>query len=130
MRSLVTELLARELGCVVVEDDGRDAILDLTRSDVELVIVDGTAFSAACEDDSLPDEAPAVIVLGPEPDPGYRDYALARGAKAWLAREQIARELLAESRRLLSGGVGGSHPKSDGARNAGILPDVQIEEDV
>lgn len=126
MRSLVVELLARKLGCVIVEDHAGNRTIDLTRMDVELVVVDGAAFAAASAD-ALPDEAPAVIVLGPEPDPGYRDYALARGAKAWLAREHIARELLIESRRLLNIDPQGSNGRSPAGRNAGNLPDAESE---
>jgi DNA-binding NarL/FixJ family response regulator len=116
MRSLVTELLSRELDCAVVagadEFDRRQvngAVIDLRHSDVELLVIDEAAFSHACSQESLPGPTTAVIVLGAEPDPSYREFALSQGAQAWLAQEQIRDELLVEAQRLLAGEAQSQH---------------------
>lgn len=96
MRALVSELIGQDLGRAV-EDPRRCG----DGGALDLVVIDSVAFG-----DWYPSESPAgsrtkVIVVGPEPDPSYRDFALARGADAWVVRDRIAEELRGASRRVL-----------------------------
>ena len=94
MREFIVELLNREQGhwavsavCSVAELD------DVVASYPDLVVVDTADFAGCCR--QLPTSFPLgrVIVIGPEPDPAYRQAALRRGAGAWLSRERVAEEL-------------------------------------
>lgn len=61
----------------------------------DLVLVDTGDFGACCEE--LPGQLSPerVVVIGPEPDPAYRQAALARGAGGWLCRDNVGEKLSA-----------------------------------
>ena len=94
MHRLVIDLLARDHDRWVVSavDDVSD-LGSTVSAHPDLVIADTADFAACCR--RLPPSFPPgrVIVIGPEPDPGYRQAALHRGAGAWLSRECVAEEL-------------------------------------
>ena len=94
MHRLVVDLLDRDHGRWVVS--AVDDVSDLGGADSahpDLVIVDTAVFAGCCC--RLPASFPLgrVIVIGPEPDPAYRQAALRCGAGAWLSRECVAEEL-------------------------------------
>ena len=94
MHRLVVDLLDRDHGRWVVS--AVDDVSDLGGADSahpDLVIVDTADFAGCCC--RLPASFPLgrVIVIGPEPDPAYRQAALRCGAGAWLSRECVAEEL-------------------------------------
>ena len=94
MHRLVVDLLKRDHGRWVVS--AVDDVSDLGSADSahpDLLIVDTADFAACCR--RLPASLPPgrVIVIGPEPDPAYRQAALRGGAGAWLSRECVAEEL-------------------------------------
>lgn len=94
MRSLIVDLLSR--------DDGRwevwavDEVSEVGNANAlqaDLVIVDTSDFARCCR--ALPGgfALGRVVVIGPEPDPAYRQAALSGGAGSWLSRERVAEEL-------------------------------------
>jgi len=105
MRALTTELLQREGRCQVRAVSGRDQAvadaLDLERPD--LVVLDTPRFPGCCRGALRRFPSDRVIVVGPEAGESYRAAALAAGAGAWVARERIGDDLVAEVRRLLAG---------------------------
>ncbi len=96
MRALIVELLQRDHGCWTVSAIGSLSELDdAASSQPDLVIVD-TADVATVRRQLPPTFALArVVVIGPEPDPAYRQAAVHFGAGAWLSRDRIAEELCA-----------------------------------
>lgn len=121
MRSLVADLLVRELGCRIVSRDVHtgERVIDLTECDAELLVIDESAFSAARDRNTLPGRETAVIVVGPEPDPSYRDSALAAGAQAWLARDRVGDDLLPETLRVLGANITATDSRPQGRAPAG-----------
>jgi DNA-binding NarL/FixJ family response regulator len=102
MRELVSELLRRDLGSEVTVgsrsgDDGVDGVVE----PLDLLIIDEVAFTDAFRAGALPEGPTKVIVVGPEQDPSYREFAFSQGADAWVVRDRVAEELRAQSRRLL-----------------------------
>ncbi len=94
MRALIVDLLNLDGGHWVVSAvDGVAALGDDVSSHPDLVVIDTADFAGCCR--RLPASFPLgrVIVIGPEPDPAYRQAALHRGAGAWLSRECVAEEL-------------------------------------
>ncbi|MGH9036535.1 MAG: hypothetical protein ACRD0O_12300 [Acidimicrobiia bacterium] len=106
MRDLVSELLRRDMASVLNADnpslDGR--LPGLLAVSPDLLVIDEVAFTAAFRSGLLPVARTKVIVVGPEPDPAYRESALTQGADAWVARDRLAEELRVQSRRLLGCG--------------------------
>ena len=94
MRALIVDLLDLDGGHWVVSAlDGVAELGDVVSSHPDLVVIDTADFAGCCR--RLPASFPLgrVIVIGPEPDPAYRQAALHRGAGAWLSRECVAEEL-------------------------------------
>jgi len=94
MRELIVEFLERDHGAWAVSAvDDMSEIGDAVSSHPDLVVIDTADFAGCCR--RLPESFPLgrVIVIGPEPDPAYRQAALHRGAGAWLSRECVAEEL-------------------------------------
>lgn len=94
MRRLVVDLLDRDHDrwlVSAVKDVSDLGVADSAHAD--LVIVDTADFARCCC--RFPPSFPMgrVIVIGPEPDPAYRQAALRCGAGAWLSRECVAEEL-------------------------------------
>ncbi len=94
LRALIIELLERDRGCWTVSaigsvsEIGHDASLH-----PDLAIVD-TAVIATVRRQLSPTFALArVVVIGPEPDPAYRQAAVRFGVGEWLSRDCIAEEL-------------------------------------
>lgn len=120
MRRYAAELLARECGCwasgdVVAGEMLGDAI-DRFRPD--LLVVDSGDFPSCCQAalDAFPRDR--VVVIGPEPDPGYRTNAVANGAGACIAREDVG-ELLVPTMRSILGCRHDHCPPS--ARGRGVV---------
>ncbi len=93
MRSLIVELLERDLGCWTVSAIRDVSEIEHVATPPDLVIVDTADFDAVrCQ---LPATfaLALVVVIGPEPDPAYREAAVRFGAGAWLSRDRIAEEL-------------------------------------
>ena len=94
MRSLIVDLLDRDRGRWVVSAvDSMSELGDAASSHPDLVIVDTADFAGCCC--YLPPSfaLDRIVVIGPEPDPAYRQAALNRGAGGWLSRECVAEEL-------------------------------------
>ncbi len=103
MRRFTRQLLERECGCWVATEarDGSSLARTVAELQPDLLVIDAASFPACCLAalDQIPRQR--VIVIGPEPDAGYRHVALANGAGGWLAREDVADRLGAEMRRVL-----------------------------
>ena len=112
MRTLIVELLRRDQGSWTVSAVDSVSEIDHTAlSHPDLVIVD-TADFATVRRQLPPTFALArVVVIGPEPDPAYRQAAVHFGAGAWLSRDRIAEELCASLRSALAC-ADESHPVS------------------
>lgn len=95
LRRLTTELLDAACGCwatIVSLDDEllADAIV---RIDPDVVAIDSLDFPACCQT-ALADLRPdRVVVIGPEPDPAYRQSALGQGAGGWVSQDRIGDDL-------------------------------------
>jgi len=105
MRALTSELLQRDGRCQVRAVSGRDQAvadaIDLEHPD--LVVLDTPRFPGGCRRALRRFPSDRMIVVGPEAGESYRAAALAAGAGAWVARERIGDDLVAEVRRLLAG---------------------------
>lgn len=109
MRRWSNELLAAEPDrWTVAQPEPGEMLVDaITRTAPDVVVVDTVDFPACCLDalDALP--AGHVVVIGPEPDPGYRSAALAQGAAGWVSREHVGDELGAAVHAALGNPTGG-----------------------
>ena len=102
MRALIVELLELDLGCWTVSAIRDVSEIDHVSTPPDLVIVD-TADFATVRRQLPPTFALArVVVIGPEPDPAYRQAAVQFGAGAWLSRDRIADELCSALRSALA----------------------------
>lgn len=103
MRRLTIDLLQSEHGCWQVEQPRARELLAgaVARTHPDLVVVDSVDFPACCLAAlrALPPER--VIVVGPEPEPAYRDRALAQGAGGWVCRDHVGEELSVAMRAAL-----------------------------
>ena len=103
MRRYTTELLAREAGAWRASELGTGEMLPaaMARFPPDLLVVDASDFPACCRAaiEAFPSER--VVVVGPEPDPAYREVAAAHGAAACIARDDVGDQLVATMRRLL-----------------------------
>ena len=103
MRRYTAELLARECGCWAASDVTAGEMLPdaLDRFEPDLLVVDAGDFPACCQAalDAFPRDH--VIVIGPEPDPGYGAAALTDGAAACIAREDVGEQLVSTMRAVL-----------------------------
>ena len=94
MRALIIDLLDRDGGrWTVTAVDSVAELADNTTVGPVLVVVDTADFAAVRR--HLPSRLATtqVVVIGPEPDPAYRQAALSAGAAGWLSREHVAEEL-------------------------------------
>ena len=94
MREFIVELLNRDRGHWTVSPV--DSVADLddnAASSTDLVIVDTADFAGCCRRLPASLALARVVVIGPEPDPGYRQAAVQCGAGAWLSRDRVAEEL-------------------------------------
>ena len=103
MRHLTGELLAREYHCWVASDlaPGQPLADALAESRPDLVVVDAADFPECCLATLGGFARARAVVIGPEPDPGYRAQALADGAGAWIPRERVGEELGPAMRAIL-----------------------------
>lgn len=90
-----TEVLDQHEGCwTTVRRDGAEMLVTvMERIRPDVVVVDSVDFPSCCRAalDALPPER--AIVIGPEPDPAYRDAALAQGAGGWVSQDSLGGEL-------------------------------------
>jgi DNA-binding NarL/FixJ family response regulator len=103
MRRYAAELLARECGCWASSDVTAGEMLPeaIDRLRPDLLVVDAGDFPACCQAaiDAFPRDR--VVVVGPEPDPSYGVAALADGAAACIARDDVGEELIPTMRAIL-----------------------------
>lgn len=103
MRRLTAELLASEYRCWVAADLDRSEALG-PRLDVDppdLLVVDASDFPDCCGASLDRFGHDRVVVIAPEPDPGYGAHALANGAGAWIPRERVGDDLGPAMRAIL-----------------------------
>lgn len=103
MRHLTADLLAREYHCWVASDLRADQSLadGLAAARPDLLVVDAADFPACCPRRFEGFPRSRVVVIGPEPDPGYRSQALGNGAGAWIPRERVGDDLGPAMRAIL-----------------------------
>ena len=104
MRRFARELLERECRCwtPVEAHAGASFREELVAAAPDLLVIDAADFPACCQDPSSGFRRGRVVVVGPEPDPSYRDAARAHGAGAWVPRERVGEDLGREMRRVLA----------------------------
>ena len=94
MRERIVDLLARDHGCWVVTPlGGLGGLDDVISSDPDLIIIDAADFAACWSGRVTSVPLHHVVVIGPEPDPAFRQAVLDRGAGAWLSRDLVGEEL-------------------------------------
>lgn len=103
MRRYAAELLARDCSCWATHEAGGGEMLPaaVRRVRPDVLVVDAGDFPACCRAaiDAFP--ADRVVVIGPEPDPGYQAAAAADGAAACVAREDVGDELVGAVRAMV-----------------------------
>ena len=101
MRRLTADLLTREYHCWVAADaaPGDGLAARIARDRPDLVVVDDADFPGCLRAPGFPRQR--VVVIAPEPDPGYRAHALGNGAGALIPREHVGDELGPAMRRIL-----------------------------
>jgi hypothetical protein len=120
MLRFTRELLERECGCRVATEACIGPALEPPAPD--LLVIDNADFPPGCCAALTDLPRDRVIVIGPEPDPAYRDSALLHGAGGWLARDDVADTLGAELRRVL-GCRHDPHPPMQLARGRPLVAD-------
>lgn len=96
MRGLIVDLLERDGGRWVVSAiDSVSKLSDIAAPGPDLVVVDTADFAAVHQQLALAAHfaIDRVVVIGPEPDPAYRQAAMSRGTGAWLSRERVGEDL-------------------------------------
>ena len=111
MRALIVELLRRDHACWTVSAIDSVSEIDAASSHPDLVVVDTADFATVRRQLPPTFTFARVVVIGPEPDPAYRQAAVHFGAGAWLSRDRIAEELCAALRSALAC-ADESHPVS------------------
>lgn len=103
MLRFTRELLERECGCRVATEVCTEPALSRALGGLtpDLLVIDAADFPTCCFVALAYIPRDRVVVIGPEPDPAYRDAALLNGAGGWLARDDVAEQLGAEMRRVL-----------------------------
>jgi hypothetical protein len=99
LRMLVSELIGRDLGRKVEASRGQAG--SPPEAPFDLLILDSAGFEEWRPNGSVNGTRTKVVVVGPEPDPSYREVALLRGADSWVASDRIAEELRSACRRVL-----------------------------
>lgn len=94
MRGLIVDLLKRDGGRWVVSAiDSVSKLSDISPLCPDLVVVDIADFAAVHQQLAAHFAIDRVVVIGPEPDPAYRQAAMSRGTGAWLSRERVGEDL-------------------------------------
>ena len=94
MRRFTLELVRREHRCRVAEPEPDELLaVSLSRLEPDLLVVDDRDFPKCCRDALDAFSPERVIVIGPEPDHGYRALAFLNGAGAWIPRERVGEDL-------------------------------------
>lgn len=104
MRRFTLELVRREHRCRVAEPEPDELLaVSLSRLEPDLLVVDDRDFPKCCRDALDAFSPERVIVIGPEPDHGYRALAFLNGAGAWIPRERVGEDLAPAIKELLGG---------------------------
>ena len=122
MRRLILELLDRETGCwgaSLLSGALPGAVRELRP---HLLIVDGIDFPRLCGGELDGYRRDRIVVIGQEPDAAYRMAALRRGAGAWVARDDVADNLIAEMRGALGCSHGPRPQPPTEPRGASLIP--------
>jgi len=83
MRALIVDLLARQQpGWAVSAVDGPAEVGAVLAWNPDVTVVDAADFAGCCGDRLGSFPAKRVVVIGPEPDPAYRQATLDKGAGA------------------------------------------------
>jgi DNA-binding NarL/FixJ family response regulator len=103
MRRFTRELLEREYQCwTAVEPHGGASLsAKLAALAPDLLVIDAVDLPGCCPDPSSGFPVARVVVVGPEPDPSYRQAVRAHGAATCVPRERVGEDLGREMRRVL-----------------------------
>jgi len=94
MRALIVDLLARQQpGWAVSAVDGPAEVGAVLAWNPDVTITAAADFAGCCGDRLGSFPAKRVVVIGPEPDPAYRQATLDKGAGAWVSRDDVSEEL-------------------------------------
>ncbi len=95
LRRWTTELLDTACGCwaTVVSLDGELLADAIARVSPDVVALDSLDFPACCHAALTDLGREHVVVIGPEPDPAYRQSALDQGAGGWVSQDRIGDDL-------------------------------------
>lgn len=98
LRRWTTELLDGACGCwaTVVSVDDELLAHAIARINPDVVAVDSYEFPACCQTALNVLRPSQVVVIGPEPNHGYRQSALDLGAGGWVSQDRIADDLVRE----------------------------------
>lgn len=102
MRRFTLEMLSASPSWTVAQPRAGEMLAGaIERESPSAVVVDDGDFPECCEAalGSLPPGR--VVVIGPEPDEGYRRAAMSRGAGSWVARDCVGDHLVPTLRRVL-----------------------------
>ncbi|MEW6473083.1 MAG: hypothetical protein AB1679_12500 [Actinomycetota bacterium] len=83
---------------VELDDGGEGGAGSVESRTPEIVLTDRRSFLERAS----PRSRSAVVVIGPDIDPSYREAALRTGADAWLRPDRLVDELAPELRRILA----------------------------
>ena len=112
MRRFTRELLSRGHRCRVAEPEPDELLaVSLSRLDPDLLVVDDRDFPACCRTALDAFSPERVIVIGPEPDQGYRALAFLNGAGAWIPRDRVGEDLAPAINDLLGCGHVSGHER-------------------
>lgn len=123
MRRYIAELLACEARQWRASELGPGEMLPaaIERFRPDLLVVDSSDFPACClaAIEAFPSDR--VVVVGPEPDPAYRDAAVAHGAAACITRDDVGDQLVSTMRSLLGCTHGATAPSAPGRERLGSI---------
>lgn len=96
LRRWSTELLESACGCWATVRNLDDELLveAIARVGPDVVALDSPDFPACCQKALATLDPRQVVVIGPEPDPAYRQMALGNGAGGWVSRDHIGEDLI------------------------------------
>ncbi len=88
---MIVDLLEREHGCWVSCPIARreDLLAAVETERPALIVVDACDFPSCCRELLVAFPAERIVVIGPEPDAGYRSAAMRGGAGGWLPRDDL-----------------------------------------
>jgi len=94
MRALIVDLLAcQQPDWYVSAVDGVAGLGAEPAWPPDIVVIDAASFFGSCDGRLGRFPVQHLVVIGPEPDPFYRQATLDRGAGAWLSRDDVSDEL-------------------------------------